>query len=129
MARHHDRDGIRTVGGADGARRRRCTDRVGNVGVGSRPAGLHGSQRRPDSLLKRRSDGIDREPIEGVQVAGEIRTKRGGLLGSSPEPRPGAEVFVPIRDPSQRQTDPVALLGTIAQILASTVAIIVVATR
>jgi protein involved in polysaccharide export with SLBB domain len=59
---------------------------------------------------------------------GEIRTKRGGLFGSSPAPLPGSEVFVPARDPGER-TDYVALMGAIAQILASTVAIIVVATR
>jgi hypothetical protein len=59
---------------------------------------------------------------------GETRTKRGGLFGSNPTPGPGSEVFVPAKDLSQR-TDYVALFGAIAQILASTVAIIVVATR
>jgi hypothetical protein len=38
-------------------------------------------------------------------------------------------VFVPFRDPNERKTDVVALVGAIAQILASTVAIIVVARR
>jgi hypothetical protein len=38
-------------------------------------------------------------------------------------------VFVPAEDPSARRTDYVALFGALAQILASTVAIIVVVTR
>jgi protein involved in polysaccharide export with SLBB domain len=61
---------------------------------------------------------------------GETRTRNGGFLffGSTPRPGPGSEVFVPAKDPSER-TDYVALMGAIAQILASTVAIIVVATR
>jgi len=54
---------------------------------------------------------------------GEIRTKKGG-----PKPGPGSEVFVPVKDTTAR-TNYVALFGAIAQILASTVAIIVVVTR
>jgi hypothetical protein len=38
-------------------------------------------------------------------------------------------VFVPAKDPSEAKTDYVSLFGAIAQILASTVAIVVVATR
>jgi hypothetical protein len=38
-------------------------------------------------------------------------------------------VFVPAEDPAARRTDYVALFGALAQILASTVAIIVVVTR
>jgi protein involved in polysaccharide export with SLBB domain len=61
---------------------------------------------------------------------GEVKTKRGGLLSaSSPKPGPGSEVFVPAKDPNAPHTDYVALAGAIAQILASTVAIIVVATQ
>ena len=60
---------------------------------------------------------------------GEVRTRRGGLFGGSPKPGPGSEVFVPAEDPSARRTDYVALFGALAQILASTVAIIVVVTR
>lgn len=59
---------------------------------------------------------------------GETRTKRGGLFASEPQPGPGSEVFVPAKDPSQR-TDYIALMGVIAQILASAVTVIVVATR
>ena len=47
---------------------------------------------------------------------------------SDPKPGPGSEVFVPARDSTER-TNYVALFGAIAQILASTVAIIVVATK
>src|SRR5216117_2159686 len=54
---------------------------------------------------------------------GEVRTKKGG-----PKPGPGSEVFVPVKDTTAR-TNYVALFGAIAQILASTVAIIVVVTR
>jgi protein involved in polysaccharide export with SLBB domain len=60
---------------------------------------------------------------------GEVRTRRGGLLRSDPTPGPGSEVFVPAKDPSEAKTDYVSLFGAIAQILASTVAIVVVATR
>src|SRR5437016_4961167 len=54
---------------------------------------------------------------------GEVHTKKGG-----PKPGPGSEVFVPVKDTTAR-TNYVALFGAIAQILASTVAIIVVVTR
>lgn len=61
---------------------------------------------------------------------GEVRTRRRSLLFSSnPPPGPGAEVYVPAKDPNAPHTDTVALFGAIAQILASTVAIIVIATR
>lgn len=61
---------------------------------------------------------------------GETRTKHRVLLfSSSPSPDPGAEIFVPAKDPNAPHTDMVALFGAIAQILASTVAIIVVATK
>ncbi len=60
---------------------------------------------------------------------GEVRTRRGGLFRVDPTPGPGSEVFVPAKDPSETKTDYVSLFGAIAQILASTVAIVVVATR
>jgi len=60
---------------------------------------------------------------------GEVRTKQKSFLYSSnPEPGPGSEVFVPAKD-STAHTDWVAMAGAIAQILAATVAIIVVATQ
>src|SRR2546429_9405089 len=56
---------------------------------------------------------------------GEVRTRRRSIFGASdPKPGPGSEVFVPARDSTER-TNYVALVGAVAQILASTVAIIV----
>ncbi len=46
-----------------------------------------------------------------------------------PAPCSVPQVFVPSKDPNEQKTDRVALFGAIAQILASTVAILVVATR
>ena len=69
----------------------------------------------------------------GVSVRyanGEVRTESKFLFWSNrPAPGPGAEVFVPAKDPSEAKTDLVALFGALAQIAASTVAIIVVVTR
>jgi protein involved in polysaccharide export with SLBB domain len=60
---------------------------------------------------------------------GEVRTRRRTIFGASdPKPGPGSEVFVPARDSTDR-TNYVALFGAIAQILASTVAIVVVVTK
>jgi polysaccharide biosynthesis/export protein len=64
------------------------------------------------------------------QANGHVQTRHRFLFfSSSPEPGPGSEVRVPAKDPNEPRTDKVALFGAIAQILASTVAIIVVATR
>ncbi len=61
---------------------------------------------------------------------GEVRTRHKTFLGSSnPRPLPGSEVLVPFKDPNAPHTDYVSLVGAIAQILASTVAIVVVVTR
>jgi protein involved in polysaccharide export with SLBB domain len=55
---------------------------------------------------------------------GEVRTRHKTLLFSSdPTPRPGSEVFVPVRDTTQH-TNYAALVGTMAQILGSTIALI-----
>ncbi len=54
--------------------------------------------------------------------------QRVALFRTEPAPGPGAEVFVPARDPEDK-TDMVALSGTVAQVLASMVAIVVIATR
>ena len=60
---------------------------------------------------------------------GQVRTRRRTLLMSSdPKPGPGSEVIVPVRDTTQH-TNYVQLFGGIAQIIASTIAIIVVATK
>jgi protein involved in polysaccharide export with SLBB domain len=49
------------------------------------------------------------------------------LPDTTPLPRPGAEIFVPDRDPSLSGVSTVAILGAAAQVLASLVTIIVVA--
>jgi hypothetical protein len=46
----------------------------------------------------------------------------------NPRPLPGAEVFVPEKDPNDRK-DWTAIIGSVAQVTASIVAIIVVVTR
>ena len=60
---------------------------------------------------------------------GEVETRHKFLfIRSDPRPGPGGEVTVPVKDTSN-PTNKAALFGAIAQILASTVAIIVVATK
>ncbi len=103
-----------------------------------------GAVNSPASVLYRRGAGLDyylsaaggfTQAAEKGRVSvhyanGDVRTRRRSLLFSSnPAPGPGSEVFVPTKDPNAPHTDTVALFGAIAQILASTVAIIVVATR
>jgi protein involved in polysaccharide export with SLBB domain len=65
-----------------------------------------------------------------VQPGGRLESinRRFLLPDSKPKPLPGAVVVVPERDPADKR-DWAGLFGSIAQILASTVAIIVVATR
>ena len=103
-----------------------------------------GAVNSPGSVLFRRGASLDyylsaaggfTRVAEKGQVSvryanGEVRTRRRSLLFSSnPAPGPGSEVLVPAKDPNAPRTDTVALVGAIAQILASTVAIIVVARR
>jgi protein involved in polysaccharide export with SLBB domain len=105
---------------------------------------VSGAVNSPGSVLYRRGAGLDyylsaaggfnRVADKGavsVRFAnGEVRTKSRFLfVSTSPSPGPGSEVVVPAKDPNEPRTDKVALFGAIAQILASTVAIIVVATR
>ena len=60
--------------------------------------------------------------------ASALRTGDQDEARSDPKPGPASEVRVPLKDTSN-PTNYVALFGAIAQILASTVAIIVVATK
>ena len=61
---------------------------------------------------------------------GEVRTRHRNIFGTSdPRPGPGSEVSVPAKDPTAPHTDYVALFAAVAQILASSVAIIVVLRR
>ena len=71
----------------------------------------------------------DKGKVSVRYANGQVRTRRRTLLMSSdPKPGPGSEVFVPVRDTTQH-VNYVQLIGGIAQIIASTIAIIVVATR
>jgi polysaccharide biosynthesis/export protein len=103
-----------------------------------------GAVNSPGSVLYRRGAGLEyylsaaggfTRAAERGQVSvhyanGEVRTRRRSLFfHSDPTPGPGSEVIIPARDPNAPRTDTVALFGAIAQILASTVAIIVVVTR
>lgn len=65
----------------------------------------------------------DRKRVTVRFANGEVQPKKAG-----PRPGPGSEVFVPVKDTTQHK-DYTAIFGAIAQIVASTVAIIVVATR
>jgi protein involved in polysaccharide export with SLBB domain len=64
---------------------------------------------------------------------GEVRTKKRSLIlfASSPTPDPGAEVFVPGRDPSDKKdwASIVGILASTASLLASTAAVIIAVTR
>ena len=64
------------------------------------------------------------------QPNGEVESRSRSLFffRSDPEPRAGSVVNVPQRDPNDRK-DYTAIVGSVAQVLASLVAIIVVATR
>src|SRR5207247_3306699 len=62
-------------------------------------------------------------------AAGEVETRHKFLFfRSDPAPGPGSEVMVPVKDLTN-PTNYVALVSAIAQILASTIAIVVVARR
>jgi hypothetical protein len=71
----------------------------------------------------------DRGAVSVRFANGEVRSRGHGLFHGDPKPGPGSEVFVPAEDPTAHKTDYVALLGAIAQILASAVTIAVVATK
>ncbi|MBI4503307.1 MAG: SLBB domain-containing protein, partial [Gemmatimonadetes bacterium] len=70
----------------------------------------------------------DRDKTSVRYADGRVRTKHGKLLffSDSPKPGPGSEVFVPLKDPNEKALDLVVLFGTLAQILSSTVAIVLV---
>jgi len=68
----------------------------------------------------------------GVQYANgltEVTDNGFWFFGSSPTPRPGSIVMVPERDPDDNSFDLSGFMGALASVLASTVAIVVVATR
>jgi hypothetical protein len=64
-----------------------------------------------------------------TQANGKVESVRSTLLVKRhPEPGPGSVVFVPEKDPNDKK-DYTAMAGSVAQILASLVAIVVVVTR
>jgi protein involved in polysaccharide export with SLBB domain len=68
----------------------------------------------------------DKGKVSVKYANGEVRTRRHNILGThDPRPGPGSEVFVPVKD-STEKVNYVALFGAIAQIVASTVTIIYV---
>jgi protein involved in polysaccharide export with SLBB domain len=104
---------------------------------------VSGAVNSPGSVVWRKGQGLeyylsagggfsyraDKGRVSVKYANGEVKTKRKTwLFSSSPTPGPGSEVFVPVKDTTQG-TNYVAVVGGIAQILASMVAIIVVVTR
>jgi polysaccharide export outer membrane protein len=72
----------------------------------------------------------DKDNISVRYANGRVETRHHHVLWTNnPAPGPGSEVFVPAEDPLAPHTDYTALFGAIAQILASTVAIIVIAVK
>ncbi len=71
----------------------------------------------------------DKDKVSVRYANGETRTvRRSVFISSAPKPGPGSEVFVPVRDTTEH-TNYVQIVGSIAQIIASTIAIIVLATK
>lgn len=72
----------------------------------------------------------DEKNVSVRYANGRVETRHShAFWTNNPAPGPGSEVFVPALDPNAPHTDYVALFGAIAQILASTVAIIVIAVK
>ncbi len=75
------------------------------------------------------SPAADKNRVSVRYADGSARVKNRFLFfTSAPAPGPGSTIFVPTRDPERESNIP-ALFGSIAQILASTVAIVAIATR
>src|SRR5438094_3774959 len=102
-----------------------------------------GAVNAPGSVLYRKGAGLgyyidaaggfaytaDQSRTSVRSAGGEVATRHKFLFfRSDPKPGPGSEVTVPLKDTSNPTND-VAFVGAIAQILGSTVAIIVVATK
>lgn len=104
---------------------------------------VSGAVNSPGSVVWRKGQGLeyylsagggfsyraDKGRVSVKYANGEVKTRRKTwLFSTSPAPGPGSEVFVPVKD-TTRGTDYVALVGGIAQVVASMVAIIVVVTK
>jgi protein involved in polysaccharide export with SLBB domain len=71
----------------------------------------------------------DKGKVSVKYANGEVRTRRKNIFGThDPRPGPGSEVFVPVKDTTDK-VNYVALVRAVAQILASTAAIVVVLRR
>jgi protein involved in polysaccharide export with SLBB domain len=65
-----------------------------------------------------------------TQPNGKVEATSGKFIfRNDPRPRPGSTVFVPERDTSERRTDYIATIGSIAQVAASFVAIAIALRR
>jgi protein involved in polysaccharide export with SLBB domain len=61
---------------------------------------------------------------------GQVRTRQATLFGGgNPTPLPGSEIVVPERDLSVKKPDIITVLGVVAQLVAATVTLVVVAKR
>jgi protein involved in polysaccharide export with SLBB domain len=95
---------------------------------------VYGAVNSPGSVLWRQGQGLgyyisaaggftqsaNKKSVSVRYANGEVRTR------GNPRPDPGSDVFVPAKDPNAPHTDYVSLFGAMAQILASSIAIIVV---
>jgi protein involved in polysaccharide export with SLBB domain len=76
------------------------------------------------------SSRADKNRVSVTYANGTIRTRHRRLFGSSnPEPGPGSEVFVPVRDAPQGPSNFPALFAAAAQVLVGIATIIVVSHR
>ena len=76
------------------------------------------------------SSRADKNRVSVTYANGTIRTRHRRLFGSSnPEPGPGSEVFVPVRDAPQAPSNFPALFAAAAQVLVGIATIIVVSHR
>jgi protein involved in polysaccharide export with SLBB domain len=100
---------------------------------------ISGAVNAPGSVLWKKGNGLefyisgaggptyraDKGRVSVKYANGEVKTRRRGLLFSSdPEPGPGSEVFVPVKD-TTNQKNWAAIVTTAASLLASTLAILV----
>jgi hypothetical protein len=78
VTRHDDRDRVRTICGADRARRTLRPQRLRDRPVTRRPAGGNGEERRPHALLERGAAHVERQILadlgrRAVEVAASLR--------------------------------------------------------
>jgi hypothetical protein len=59
----------------------------------------------------------------------EATIRRFLLADAVPQPRPGADIFVPVRIVSEQPSNAPAILGVVASVLASLTTIVIVTTQ